>query len=297
MQSVLSYFGSKGTYCDWIVSFYPPTKNYDVFVDVFGGSGIVIANSPQVDLLVFNDIDQELCNFMRVLRDYEDRLIRAIALTPYSADEIKSTFDVERREGFIKTDPVEAARLFYLRTASSFAGYKGGGPRGWARAVSGKNSHILSFNNLDKLYEFAKIVKNWQIEGDTYANILDRYQNDRTLFYLDPPYLASACADGREDTYRFDLKSDEDHIELIRTVLDKKGYFLLSGYDSELYNDMLIGWGKELKGAYTVTRSLDDDGEYVNEYAERTETLWLSPNVVRALSRPMQVSLFSLEVA
>ena len=297
--AIFPYFGSKWSYASRITAEFPPTEYYNVYVDVFGGSGAMSANAPQVELMVYNDLDREIGNVMRVLRDHEEEFIRKVALTPYSLNEFKDTFDVERRENLIDTDPVEAARLFYVRASKAFGGYKGGGPRGWARAVTGRNSKLHSFNNLDKLYEFAKLVKNWQIESDTYQNLLDRYQGPTTLFYLDPPYLVDVCAEGRGQSYRYDLKSVDEHAELLEHVLKTEGYFVISGYESELYDDMLRGWGKVLLDGYTVLRTQDDDGTYSNNVVDRTEAVWLSPNVVNVRQRPLQIDMFStaLEVA
>lgn len=299
MPALFPYFGSKWSYADRIVRHFPPAKSYNVYVDVFGGSGAMSANAPQVELVVYNDMDRELGNIFKVLRDHHEEFIRRVALTPYSGNEIKETFDVERRESFIETDPIEAARLFYLRACSSWGGYKGGGPRGWSRGIKGKNTKIDSFSNLDKLFEFAKLVKNWQIEGDTYAGIFKRYQRAETLFYLDPPYLEDVCAEGRDNTYRYDLKTAEEHEKLLKTVLATKGMFVVSGYESELYDDMLTskGWGKILLDGYTILRTADEDGDISYDNVDRTEAVWLSPNVMKLNNQPRQENLFVLEYA
>lgn len=297
MNSIFSYFGAKWSYAERIVQEFPLTKHYDVFVDVFGGSSAVISAAPQVDLMVYNDLDIELVNFFRVLRSPErEEFFYQVAMTPYAATEIAQTYDMQRREALIADNPMEAARLFYLRASSSFGGYKGidGGPRGWGRALKGVNSKIDSFNNLDKLIEYAKLAKTWQIENEPYAELLKRYSNPRTLFYLDPPYLQDVCAEGRKVTYKHDLKTADEHAKLLKVICHTEGFLLLSGYESDLYATMLPGWGKVLIDGYTVLRNGDDEGGYVNEKAERTETLWLSPSIMKLRDKPLQSDIFSL---
>jgi hypothetical protein len=63
-----------------------------------------------------------------------------------------------------------------------------------------------------------------------------------TFVYCDPPYLLSTRKGRRY--YRYEL-SHGQHVELLRTVTAIPAKVLISGYDSELYNDMLTGWRKE----------------------------------------------------
>tara|TARA_Y100001933_G_scaffold192399_1_gene191929 strand:+ start:42 stop:254 length:213 start_codon:yes stop_codon:yes gene_type:complete len=40
------------------------------------------------------------------------------------------------------------------------------------------------------------------------------------------------------------MTKDQEHIELIKALKQHEGPVMLSGYDSELYNDLLPGWVK-----------------------------------------------------
>ncbi len=59
--------------------------------------------------------------------------------------------------------------------------------------------------------------------------------------------------------------SDEDHAILIGCLKKHAGPVLLSGYDNELYNDLLDDWQKETFEACAETGS------------KRTEVLWINP--------------------
>ena len=109
------YIGAKTRYLDWIFSFFP---EHNTFVDVFGGSGVVIMNKVRGKNDVYNDIDSRVCNFFRVLRDEYKRnqLQDLIALTPYSREEFKD--DMHKTS----EDDVEDARLFYIKQSMSFSG-------------------------------------------------------------------------------------------------------------------------------------------------------------------------------
>lgn len=61
-----------------------------------------------------------------------------------------------------------------------------------------------------------------------------------TLVYSDPPYVMSARSSQR-DLYRYEY-TDADHVCLLQCLKSLDCMVLISGYDSELYNDMLTGW-------------------------------------------------------
>ena len=57
---------------------------------------------------------------------------------------------------------------------------------------------------------------------------------------------------------------DSDHVELLEVLKNHPGKVLLSGYDNDLYNDVLSGWTKVHK---------DTCAEHG---LKRTETLWMN---------------------
>ena len=60
------------------------------YVEPFGGAAGVLLQKPRSYAEVYNDLDGEVVNLFRVLRDAEmnQRLQDACMLTPYSRDEI-----------------------------------------------------------------------------------------------------------------------------------------------------------------------------------------------------------------
>jgi DNA adenine methylase len=66
----------------------------------------------------------------------------------------------------------------------------------------------------------------------------------RALFYCDPPYLHETRATTGE--YGPHEMSVKDHRDLLRTLGDVEGRFLLSGYRSELYDGASerFGWNR-----------------------------------------------------
>ncbi len=61
--------------------------------------------------------------------------------------------------------------------------------------------------------------------------------------------------------------NDQEHIELLETLLNHPGKVLLSGYDNDLYNTYLRGWKKASK------KTTAENGLF------RTEMLWMNYSI------------------
>lgn len=91
----------------------------------------------------------------------------------------------------------------------------------------------------DRIFDAAQRLKNVQIENRPAVDLIRRFNHSNVLIYADPPYLLNTRG-GKQ--YRCEMTSEEDHNELLDVLLRHKGYVILSGYHSELYDDTLRGW-------------------------------------------------------
>ena len=80
------------------------------------------------------------------------------------------------------------------------------------------------------------------------------------LIYCDPPYMLET-RHGKQ--YRCEM-SMEDHKELLEVLLQHKGYVLISGYDTELYQDVLCKWERRENVCYSQVCS------------KKKEVLWMN---------------------
>ena len=83
-------------------------------------------------------------------------------------------------------------------------------------------------------------LKNAQIENLPAIELIRRYDTPDVFMYVDPPYLHGTR---KNYLYRYEMEDDE-HIELLKLLVEHPGKVLLSGYDNDLYNQILIGWRK-----------------------------------------------------
>lgn len=83
MSVVIKYPGAKNRIADWICSFIPP---HEVYLEPFFGGGAIFFNKQKAHIETINDLNGDVFNFFKTLRDNPDRLIEAIELTAYSRD-------------------------------------------------------------------------------------------------------------------------------------------------------------------------------------------------------------------
>lgn len=83
MNRIINYPGSKWGMAIKICSLMPPHRSY---VEPFFGSGAVFFNKEPSAIETINDMDGDIVNFFKVLREEPERLAEAVMLTPYARD-------------------------------------------------------------------------------------------------------------------------------------------------------------------------------------------------------------------
>jgi DNA adenine methylase len=66
------WYGGKYSHLDWLLPLLPYTKHY---CEPFGGSAAVLINRKPSPVETYNDIDGEVANFFRVLREQKEELL------------------------------------------------------------------------------------------------------------------------------------------------------------------------------------------------------------------------------
>lgn len=256
------YTGSKWRISDWIIGNLPAHTCYcEPFA---GGASVFFRKSPSLVECV-NDLNGEVVNFFKVLRDNMDQLIHQIEFTPYSREELEVA--LVRCE-----EPVERARRFLIRSRQSYTSGEAEKSRGWRFEIN-RNSCVDEWNKVSHLYAAAKRLKGVFVEHDTGLNIIKRFDDFDTCFYIDPPYVTETRT---AIDYPLEM-ADADHIALSEALHSIKGMALISGYDSALYRELYADWRCVTKEARTVNN------------VKRIEHLWVNKN---AQERQAQKRLF-----
>jgi DNA adenine methylase len=106
-----------------------------------------------------------------------------------------------------------------------------------------------------------------------------RYDGERTLFYVDPPYLDSSRSSKSHARYRHEMTGEDDHVELLEQLQAVRGMVALSGYRTKLYDERLGAWERH-------------EVDAKSQKGRRRECLWLNPAAVAArLAQSAQLHL------
>lgn len=251
--NAIRYPGAKSKQLDFIYDCFPAKETYDCFVDLFGGGGSVLMNAPVTKKDIYNDIDEEIVNFFRVLRTNGAELMEALRLTPYSRTEYDDAFIFDARD-----DEIERARKTAIKAQFSYGG-QGGGFKAYEREVSITQMYK---NWIDGLSFVIDRFRSVTIENMDALKLLKKVDSPKTLVYVDPPYLGT---DDYEHNY-----SEAQHEELLKHIVSSKSMVIISGVPSALYDKYLHNWVKIDKPV--ANRSF-------KKRSSRLDILWIKPNI------------------
>jgi DNA adenine methylase len=102
------WYGGKYSPLDWLLPLLPQATHY---CEPFGGSAAVLVNRAPSPVETYNDVDGELLNFFRVLRNQKEELLEAIGLTPFAREELRIAVNGADEQ----LAELERARCFFVR--------------------------------------------------------------------------------------------------------------------------------------------------------------------------------------
>lgn len=266
---ILHYPGSKWSMADWIIEHMP---EHETYLEPFFGSGAVLFNKAPSKIETVNDLDGQVVNLFRVIRDRPEELAEKIRWTPYSRQEYYDSYETTG-------DELEDARRFLIRCWMA-RGAKTSDRTGWRHNIDvshcpNKTVPKQWMEMPEKIVVIAQRLQGIQIEHQPAVKLIERYRRPDVLIYADPPYLMET-RHGR--MYRHEM-TDNDHLELLDALDAHPGPVLLSGYAHPLYDERLQHWHRE-------TKVVQAEGG-----RRRTEVLWINPVAINQMG---QQTIFSL---
>lgn len=257
------WYGGKYSHLDWLLPLLPTCHHY---CEPFAGSAAVLLNRAPSPIETYNDLDGEVCNFFRVLRNEKDELVRAIGLTLFSREEFAIACELDASQS-----AVERARRFYVRARQVRTGLAQTASVGrWANCMDTSRagmSGVVSrwLGGVEMLPEIGERLIRVQIENRPAADVINLYDGPDTLFYCDPPYVHDTRGDSK--AYGHEM-TDAQHSELADALNGVKGMVAFSNYDCDLINRLYPSrrWRKIVGPAKTNHSTKD----------VRTEVLWVN---------------------
>jgi DNA adenine methylase len=281
-RPVLRWHGGKWMLAPWIIANLP---HHRVYTEAFGGAASVLMRKPRSYAEIYNDLDDDVVNLFRVLRDpvQSARLTDLLRMTPFARTEFFSCYDGEG-------DPVERARQLIGRSYMGFGSDASNREvRTGFRAASNRSGTTPAHdwaNYPESLSRTIDRLRSVIIEHRPAIEVMLQHDGPETLHYVDPPYMPetrstkSRRGGAKYHAYRHELDADE-HVTLLAALNELSGMVVLSGYPSETYERGLSGW-------HRIEREALADGA-----RKRTEVLWLNP----AASARVSGGLFAVSAA
>lgn len=257
MNAVFKYPGSKWAIADWIIGFFPEHHSY---LEPFFGSGAVLFTKERSNIETINDLDGEVTNLFEWTRRDPERLAEEIYWTPYARQVYDAAAEVCRTR---KGDSFERAVAFITKLMMGHGFRTNEIKVGWKNDVQGREAAYAVKGWCDtpgRIWEAAERLRGVQIENRPALDVITRFNYPNVLIYADPPYLLGT-RHGKQYQHEMD---DRDHAELLEALKAHRGPVLLSGYDSDLYRDVLKEWHRE----EIMTRA--------QTAQQRTEVLWMN---------------------
>jgi DNA adenine methylase len=204
-------------------------SNCKTLVEVFGGGGAVSAFAPRdvFNIIVYNDKDELVYSFFKVLREKPEELMRKLILMPFSRKLHDELQNVVKTEEYKNMNDVEKAVLFFYLHMTSHAGAIDGGFK-VAKNVRTSRSKVY----LHKIAGLTDIAKKWVdvvLENKDFKEIIALYDSPNTVFYCDPPFPL-------KDFYRLRF-THKDMKALLDMLVGIRGKFVLKLSEDHLAFD------------------------------------------------------------
>ena len=248
ITAAFPWIGGKSKLADEILTLFPPHKLY---IEVFGGALNVLYAKNKSKLEVVNDINEELINLHRAIRNNPRTLSMFINQLLISRDLF---YDIKNNK-MKPRNKIERAAFYLFILTQSF------GAKGDSFGMSAKA--MTTPTNIYKSYGiWSKRLKGVTIENKGFSELIPLYDNPEAFFYCDPPYVETESY--YKNTGGF---GEVEHNELATLLSKIDGKFLVSYNDHpiirELYKDFNIKVAKEIE--YSLGKNAHGKGKKVFE--------------------------------
>jgi DNA adenine methylase len=262
MKPPFPYAGGKARIAGQVAALLP---EHGTYVEPFFGGGSLLLAIPRAPREVVNDLNGELTNFWRQLRDHPLELERLCVLTPHSRDELAIARNYD--EGLPDTagGRLERARRTFVALTQGRAASLATAT-GWRTYHQGTAMGRVLAGYSDRLAAVAARLAQVSIENKPAVEVIGEYSRVKdVLFVCDPPYLAAARRSA-ERRYTKEMLTEGEHQELAEALSQVVGAVVILGYPSSLYGRLYDGWFRYEIAAWTT------QGRAAQ--AARTEVIW-----------------------
>lgn len=236
-------------------------ENYNRYFEPFIGGGALFFEL-QPDNAYISDLNDELINLYKVVRDNVEELITDLQKHDISKEYFIEIRNIDRTEEYKNWSNVKKASRFIYLSRTCFNGMYRVNSKGEFNVPFGhyKNPRILDENNL---INCSNLLQRTEIRHADFSEILKKVKKG-DFVYFDPPYVplsetssfTSYTKDGFDLDMQFKLRDVCDE-------LDSMGVkFLLSNSDTKLVNELYENYNiKKVFASRQINANADGRGK------------------------------------
>ncbi len=202
----------------------------------------MLYRKPRSKIEIVNDINSDLVNLHRVIRNHPQTLSLYLNEMLISREVF---YDLREARLLPKNDIERAAHYFFMLSQSF-----GSKARAFAMPKSRAPKDIYRAFKI-----FSDRLKGVCIENMDFSRLIQHYDRETTLFYLDPPCV------GTEDYYQGQSFGLKDHEKLSSMLREIRGRFVLSYNDCDIVRDLYRHFAiEEVTVRYSLNGAIQKEG-------------------------------------
>jgi len=220
---------------------------HDTYIEPMAGGGSIFFAKPLAKKSWLNDIDKDLINCLKVIRDRPEELIKSLE----GEDATKERHTYYKNE-FIPKNKLESAQRWYYLNRTSYSGimkkancYFGYGPKYSMRPENWPRNILRTSAKLQKV----------RLTSYDFNDVITKAPENAFLF-IDPPYF-----NADQDKFYTHSFVYDDHLRLCKVLKKNKNRFkFLMTYDNSPEILELYKWATEFhekEWFYTLNRTDD----------------------------------------
>jgi DNA adenine methylase len=216
-------------------------QKFNRYFEPFIGGGALLFHLNRKDSFI-SDMNGELINLYRTVRDNLEELMQNLELHENSSDYFYNIRDLDRdHKTYSQLPNIEKASRFIYLNKSCFNGLYRVNRKGQFNVPFGKYKNPIYFER-ENLTNCSKFLKGVEIREGDFETYKDKIQKE-DFVYFDPPYFpitetanfTSYTKDG------FGFKEQKRLLDFAKEIDSRGGYFLLSNS----YSDEVLGFYKD----------------------------------------------------
>ncbi len=234
LRPPVKWHGGKYYLAKRIISLFPP---HHIYLEPFGGAASVLLNKTPCEVEAYNDLDLRITRLFKVLQTQGDEFVQKLQFVPYSQ------YEFENAEHYpAGATDLEKAICDFIRWRQSFGGRGVSWSYTTKRARGGMAGDVNGWwTSISQLPELIDRLRRIQILFQPAEEAICRFDHPDALIYCDPPYLHETRDPNSRDVYGKEMTSVE-HRQLGELLNKCRSKVVLSGYASELYDEIFKSW-------------------------------------------------------